>query len=95
MPCEVIGAFGLVPSSAPPPQPLSQRQSQQSDGDVRMRTRGWFEEIDDEGNSYFAHPDSADQVSTSFVYSHHQLYNLFITIVFKCGNGRLSFTIVK
>ncbi|KAM3179269.1 hypothetical protein ACTXT7_000942 [Hymenolepis weldensis] len=61
MPCEVTGAFGLVPSSAPPPQPLSQQQSQQSDGDVRMRTRGWFEEIDDEGNSYFSHPDSADQ----------------------------------
>ncbi|VUZ51908.1 unnamed protein product [Hymenolepis diminuta] len=61
MPCEVIGAFGFVPSSAPPPQSLSQQQSQQSDGDVRMRIRGWFEEIDDEGNSYFAHPDSADQ----------------------------------
>nr|CDS31562.1 Rho GTPase activating protein 12 [Hymenolepis microstoma] len=59
--CDVFAPYGYVPPSTSPPHPLSRQSSQQSDGGVRMRSKGWFMEIDDEGNSYFAHPDSTDQ----------------------------------
>ncbi|VDO00555.1 unnamed protein product [Rodentolepis nana] len=62
--CEVFAPYGYLPSSTSPPQPLSRQSSQQSDGNVQMCSKGWFVEIDDEGNRCFTHPDTADQVST-------------------------------
>lgn len=52
---ETVITFGQIAS--PPKHP------QQPEVGVRMRqSKGWYEETDDEGNSYYTHPDSKDQV---------------------------------
>ncbi|KAM7537069.1 hypothetical protein Aperf_G00000074783 [Anoplocephala perfoliata] len=50
-----------IAETVPSPKP-HQKQPQQPEGGVRMRqSKGWFEETDSEGNSYYTHPDSKDQ----------------------------------